>query len=118
MSTKWGMIEAIAFERDVSNGTTRFETALAIIMGDLTERAPLPRIHSQCFTGEILGSLRCAARALQASKRLLKRAFGEQIKAAMEVENQEFSALVGSEEARLALGAFLEKYSLPVEAVQ
>ena len=27
--------------------------------GDLTEGAPLVRIHSQCFTGEVLGSLRC-----------------------------------------------------------
>jgi GTP cyclohydrolase II len=28
-------------------------------MGDLTEGVPLLRIHSQCFTGEMLGSLRC-----------------------------------------------------------
>ena len=28
-------------------------------MGDLTQGAPLLRIHSQCFTGEALGSLRC-----------------------------------------------------------
>src|SRR3984885_3329114 len=58
------------------------------------------------------------ARALQASKRLLKRPFREQIKAAMEAENREFSALVRSEEARVALGAFLEKHRLPAEAVQ
>ena len=31
-------------------------------MGDLTEGAPLLRIHSQCFTGEMLGSLRCDCR--------------------------------------------------------
>src|SRR3954449_10866785 len=59
MPTKWGMFEAIGFERDVSNGTRRVETALAIVMGDLTEGIPLLRIHSQCFTGEVLGSLRC-----------------------------------------------------------
>jgi len=59
MPTKWGMFDAIGFERDVSNGTRRIETALAIVMGDLTEGAPLLRIHSQCFTGEVLGSLRC-----------------------------------------------------------
>jgi GTP cyclohydrolase II len=59
MPTKWGMCEAIGFERDVSNGTRRVETALAIVMGDLTEGAPLLRMHSQCFTGEVLGSLRC-----------------------------------------------------------
>ena len=30
-----------------------------MILGDLTVGAPLVRIHSQCFTGEVLGSLRC-----------------------------------------------------------
>ena len=48
MPTKWGMFDAIGFERDISNGTRRVETALAIVMGDLTEGAPLLRIHSQC----------------------------------------------------------------------
>ena len=55
------------------------------------------------------------ARALQASKRLMKRPFRVQIKAAMEAENQEFSVLVRSEEAREALGAFLEKHHVPAE---
>jgi GTP cyclohydrolase II len=59
MPTKWGMFDAIGFERDVSNGSRRVETALAIVMGDPTEGVPLLRIHSQCFTGEMLGSLRC-----------------------------------------------------------
>src|SRR6202051_5114875 len=59
MPTRWGMFDAVGFERDVSNGPTRVETALAIVMGDLTEGVPLLRIHSQCFTGEMLGSLRC-----------------------------------------------------------
>src|SRR3954463_7399053 len=53
------MFDAIGFERDIANGTRRVETALALVMGDLTGRAPLVRIHSQCFTGEVLGSLRC-----------------------------------------------------------
>src|SRR5271155_1326386 len=59
MPTRWGMFDAVGFERDVSNGTRRVETALAIVMGDLTDAVPLLRIHSQCFTGEVLGSLRC-----------------------------------------------------------
>ena len=59
MPTKWGMFDAIGYERDVSNGRQRVETALAIVMGDPTEGVPLLRIHSQCFTGEVLGSLRC-----------------------------------------------------------
>jgi GTP cyclohydrolase II len=59
MPTKWGMFDAIGYERDVSNGTRRVESALSIVMGDPTEGVPLLRIHSQCFTGEVLGSLRC-----------------------------------------------------------
>jgi GTP cyclohydrolase II len=59
MPTQWGMFDAIGFERDVWNGTHRVETALALVMGDLAQDAPLLRIHSQCFTGEMLGSLRC-----------------------------------------------------------
>ena len=51
--------------------------------------------------------------ALQASKRLMKRPFREQIKAAMKAENQEFSAQVRSEEAKEALTAFLEKHRVP-----
>jgi enoyl-CoA hydratase/carnithine racemase len=49
------------------------------------------------------------AGALQASKRLMKRAIREQIKAAMKAENEEFSRQVRSDEAREALTAFLEK---------
>jgi GTP cyclohydrolase II len=59
MPTRWGMFDAIGFERDVSNGTRRVESALAIVMGDPAKGTPLLRIHSQCFTGEVLGSLRC-----------------------------------------------------------
>jgi enoyl-CoA hydratase/carnithine racemase len=57
-------------------------------------------------------------RALQVSKRLMKRPFREQIKAAIEAENQEFSTQVRSEEAREAFRAFLEKHRLPAEAAQ
>jgi GTP cyclohydrolase II len=59
MPTKWGMFDAVASERDVSKGTRGVETALALVMRDLTDAVPLLRIHSQCFTGEVLGSLRC-----------------------------------------------------------
>jgi enoyl-CoA hydratase/carnithine racemase len=49
------------------------------------------------------------AKALQASKRLMKQPFREQIKAAMKAENEEFSAQVRSEDAKEAFTAFLEK---------
>ena len=58
MPTRWGVFDAIGFERDAPNGG-RTETALAMVMGDLTEGAPLLRVHSQCLTGECSG--RCAA---------------------------------------------------------
>ena len=59
MPTKWGMFQTMAFERVIVNGTRHTDTALALVLGDLTDGTPLVRIHSQCFTGEVLGSLRC-----------------------------------------------------------
>jgi len=62
MPTKWGMFDAAAYERQAESGGGRIDTALAIVMGDLRGEVPLLRIHSQCFTGEGLGSLRCDCR--------------------------------------------------------
>jgi len=59
LPTKSGLFQLVGFERELPG---KIETALALTMGDLTEGAPLLRIHSQCFTGEILGSLRCDCR--------------------------------------------------------
>jgi 3,4-dihydroxy-2-butanone 4-phosphate synthase/GTP cyclohydrolase II len=59
LPTRWGVFQTLGFERQIINGSRRTETALAIVLGDLTYGAPLVRIHSQCFTGEVLGSLRC-----------------------------------------------------------
>jgi GTP cyclohydrolase II len=59
LPTKWGMFEAIGFERDVGTGGRTAETALALVRGDLRQGVPLLRVHSQCVTGEVLGSLRC-----------------------------------------------------------
>jgi GTP cyclohydrolase II len=101
MPTKWGVFDAIGFERDVSNGTRRVETALAIVMGDPTEGVPLLRIHSQCFTGEILGSLRCDC--------------GDQLAMAMQAIAEEGRGLVIYEyqEGRgIGLMAKLEAYEL------
>jgi enoyl-CoA hydratase/carnithine racemase len=49
------------------------------------------------------------AGALQASKRLMKQSFRDQIKAAMKAENEEFSVQVRSADAKEALTAFLER---------
>jgi len=59
LPTRWGLFQAIAFEREVFDGDRSLETAVALVLGDPTGGAPLVRIHSQCFTGEVLGSLRC-----------------------------------------------------------
>jgi 3,4-dihydroxy-2-butanone 4-phosphate synthase/GTP cyclohydrolase II len=59
LPTRWGVFQTLGFERQFINGSRRTETALAIVLGDLSDGAPLVRIHSQCFTGEVLGSLRC-----------------------------------------------------------
>src|SRR5256884_8955491 len=40
----------------------RLETALALVMGDVHSTTPLVRIHSQCLTGDVFGSLRCDCR--------------------------------------------------------
>ena len=59
LPTEWGVFQLLGFDRVVCNGTRHTETALAMILGDLKEGVPLLRIHSQCFTSEVLGSLRC-----------------------------------------------------------
>jgi enoyl-CoA hydratase/carnithine racemase len=58
------------------------------------------------------------AGALQACKRLMKRSFREQIKAAMQAENEEFSVRVRSDDAKETLAVFLEKRRLPAESLR
>jgi len=40
-----------------------FEEHVALVMGDPAGADTLTRVHSSCFTGEVLGSLRCDCRA-------------------------------------------------------
>jgi len=40
----------------------RVEEAVALVMGDVQSTPPLVRIHSQCLTGDVFGSLRCDCR--------------------------------------------------------
>jgi GTP cyclohydrolase II len=57
----FGVFDLIGFERvNVDKGET--ENTLLLMRGDLRNQAPLLRIHSQCLTGEVLGSLRCDCR--------------------------------------------------------
>lgn len=52
--TEHGDMRFLAY-RDRATGTDH----LAIVSGDLTTAAPLVRVHSECLTGEALGSLKC-----------------------------------------------------------
>src|SRR5437879_32814 len=61
LPTMFGVFDLIGFERtNVGKGET--ESALLLMVGDLRNQAPLLRSHSQCLTGEVLGSLRCDCR--------------------------------------------------------
>src|SRR5258708_4072153 len=61
LPTRFGVFDPIGFERaNVDKGET--ESALLLMLGDPKNRTPLLGIHSQCLTGEVLGSLRCDCR--------------------------------------------------------
>lgn len=59
MPTEFGAFRAVAYRSDI-DGVEH----LALVMGDVaaagrSERGALVRVHSECLTGDILGSLRC-----------------------------------------------------------
>jgi GTP cyclohydrolase II len=61
--TRWGKFRIMGFEGYFGvDGDCRKETAVALVMGNLQAEAPLLRIHSQCLTGDVFGSLRCDCR--------------------------------------------------------
>jgi GTP cyclohydrolase II len=98
LPTKSGLFQLVGYERELSG---KIETALVLTLGDLTQVVPLLRIHSQCFTGEILGSLRCDCR--------------DQLESAMETIAEEGCGLVIYEyqEGRgIGLMAKLQAYAL------
>ena len=56
--TRWGKFRIYGFRLNpVTNGKP--EEAVALVMGDVHVSPPLVRIHSQCLTGDVFGSLRC-----------------------------------------------------------
>ena len=66
--TRWGSFRILGFEGEGSVGTPGCELApaveglVAMVMGDIHAAPPLVRIHSQCLTGDVFGSLRCDCR--------------------------------------------------------
>jgi len=66
--TRWGTFRIFGFQGEFGGGANspkevlRKEEAVALVMGDVRSGAPLVRIHSQCLTGDVFGSLRCDCR--------------------------------------------------------
>jgi 3,4-dihydroxy 2-butanone 4-phosphate synthase/GTP cyclohydrolase II len=54
LPTRWGDFKLIAYQTTYDQATH-----LALVYGDLSKQPPLVRIHSECLTGDVLGSLRC-----------------------------------------------------------
>jgi GTP cyclohydrolase II len=59
--TIWGHFRIMGFEGHVGDDR-RAESAVALVLGDIHSAPPLVRIHSQCLTGDVFGSLRCDCR--------------------------------------------------------
>ncbi len=59
--TRWGTFGIHGFEGE-DREQRRKEEAVALVMGDVSAGTPLVRIHSQCLTGDVFGSLRCDCR--------------------------------------------------------
>ena len=69
--TRWGHFRILGFEGQFGSSPAtdgsatsdrRKEEAVALVMGDIHSAPPLVRIHSQCLTGDVFGSLRCDCR--------------------------------------------------------
>jgi GTP cyclohydrolase II len=65
--TRWGKFRIFGFRGEagganLSKDKSRREEAVALVMGDIQAAPPLVRIHSQCLTGDVFGSLRCDCR--------------------------------------------------------
>jgi GTP cyclohydrolase II len=66
--TRWGAFRILGFEgvrKTAQPGcqpASAVEGLVALVMGDIHSAAPLVRIHSQCLTGDVFGSLRCDCR--------------------------------------------------------
>jgi GTP cyclohydrolase II len=60
--TRWGHFRIYGFSIGAAGPAGKTEEAVALVMGDVHSGSPLVRIHSQCLTGDVFGSLRCDCR--------------------------------------------------------
>lgn len=98
LPTAYGSFQAIAYD-DTITGNTH----LALVKGDISDGQPvLCRMHSECLTGDVLGSLRCDC--------------GEQLHAALQRIDHEGRGLLiylrGHEGRGIGLGPKIQAYAL------
>lgn len=94
--TSHGTFRFLAY-KDRLSGTDH----IAVVSGDLTEDAPLVRVHSECLTGEAFGSLKCEC--------------GPQLDAALDIIEREGGVVIymrGHEGRGIGLINKLRAYSL------
>ncbi len=69
--TRWGQFRILGFEGvtederagcDPIAAQSKVDGLVALVMGDIHSAPPVMRIHSQCLTGDVFGSLRCDCR--------------------------------------------------------
>ena len=144
--TRWGQFRIYGFEGEFpvkSNGNAdtlaregkverRKETAVALVMGDIHSEPVLVRIHSQCLTGDVFGSMRCDCRQqLELALSMIADAGGgiliyEQQEGrgiglmaklqAYELQDKGFDTIEANEE--LGFDADYRQYALPAEMLK
>ncbi len=76
LPTHYGNFKIIAFSNDVEN-----QTHIALVLGDIKpDEEILVRVHSECLTGDVFGSLRCDC--------------GQQLQKAMEIISNEEKGII------------------------
>ena len=72
--TRWGAFRILGFQGRIAGpqgaaeptagncAKDEVEELVALVMGDIHSAPPIVRIHSQCLTGDVFGSLRCDCR--------------------------------------------------------
>jgi GTP cyclohydrolase II len=140
--TRWGAFRILGFEGRLPEsrpsdgaegvGKGEVEGLVALVMGDIFSAPPLVRIHSQCLTGDVFGSLRCDCRLqLELSMRRIAqdgagillyeqqegRGIGLMAKLkAYELQDQGMDTVEANEE--LGFAADCRAYELPAEVLK